>query len=209
MNRWGIPDGLTERLTDAYLAAIPLIVFNVLWFVTTLPIVLAFPAAGALFYATNTLAHDKGADWRTFIEGFRAHFWLSWRWGLLNGFVFAVLGTNLLFYGAQVDSAWVRLARTVVLVLLIFWSVLQLYTFPLLLEQADVRLRVALRNSMVIVLKRPVATLVLIAEIAVIAGVSTLVIQPAWIFVTASVCTYLANRAVIDSIRRITGKIDL
>src|SRR5207253_3194490 len=96
-------------------------------------------------------------------------------------------------------------AQTVVLVLLLFWSVLQLYTFPLLLEQADVRLRVALKNSMVIVLRRPIATLVLIVEVALIVGLSTLVIPPAWIFVTASLCTYLANRTVVNSIRSLTG----
>jgi uncharacterized membrane protein YesL len=206
MNRQGNADSLTESLTDVYLATIPLIVLNALWFVTALPIVTAIPATGALFYVTNRMAHGKAADWRAYFAGFRAHFWLSWRWGLLNVFVFAILGSNLLFYRVQDDSGWVRMAQTVVVVLLLFWIVLQLYTFPLLLEQADVRLRVALRNSMVIVLKRPVATLVLIAEIGTIVGLSTFVIQPAWIFITASLCAYLANRAVIAAIQRISGK---
>jgi uncharacterized membrane protein YesL len=206
VSRWGIPDGVTEGFADAYIAAIPLIVFNVLWFVTSLLIITLLPATGALYYATSYVAHGKGADWRTFFEGFRAHFWLSWRWGLLNVFIFAVLGSNLLFYGAQVDMAWAKLAQTVVLVLLVIWGILQLYTFPLLLEQADVRLRTALRNSVVIVIKRPVATVLLIAEVAIIVGLSTFVIQPAWIFISASLCAYLANRAVISSIRSITGK---
>jgi hypothetical protein len=38
---------------DAYLAAIPLIVLNVTWFLISLPVVTIFPALASLFYATN------------------------------------------------------------------------------------------------------------------------------------------------------------
>jgi uncharacterized membrane protein YesL len=200
-----LPGDLNDRLADVYLSAIPLIVLNVVWFLSCLPLVTAIPATGGLFYATNQLAHDKPADWRTFVEGFRSCFWLSWRWGVLNVVVIVVLGANLLFY-TQAGTGWASTAQTAVFILLLLWTAIQLYTFPFLLEQADVQLRTAMRNSLVIIIKRPALTILVFSGIAIVIGTSTFLIGPAWAFITGSLCTYWANRAVIDSIAKLKGK---
>jgi hypothetical protein len=80
------------------------------------------------------------------------------------------------------------------------WGILQLYTFPLLLEQTDRRMPVALRNSGAILLRRPIFTLGVALGFALVAVSSVYVFPPAWIFISASLCAYLANWAVIDSI---------
>jgi hypothetical protein len=79
---------------------------------------------------------------------------------------------------------------------------LQLYTFPLLLEQVDRRMSLALRASAEILLRRPIFTLGVALGFALVAVPSVYLFPPAWIFISASLCTYLANRAVIDSIGR-------
>lgn len=189
-----------DILIGAYYDLISLILVNIIWFLFTVPIITAIPALGGLYHATNRLAHQTPADWRTFWQGFREHFWLSWRWGLLNAAVFGVLGSSLWFY-AHVDADWANWVYFVVLGMLIWWAILQLFTYPLLLEQSDRRLQVAVRNSLVMLLRRPLFTASAGAGIVALILFSVYIMRPAWIFITGSLCAYLANRAVLDTIR--------
>lgn len=198
-------DRLREQLFDAYVAFIPVITLNLLWFVVSLPLVTAIPATGGLFYATNKLAHGRNADWRTFFEGFRLHFWRSWVVGLANLLLALVFAVNFIFYSWN-DSNWVYFARAVVIVVALFWLAIQIYLFPLLMEQEKPHLRLALRNSGVILLKRPLFTLGATLLVGLIIVLSTFVIQPAWIFISASGCAFLANQATLYAIAKITGK---
>jgi uncharacterized membrane protein YesL len=199
-----IGQDLRTALVDAYVGAIPLITLNLFWFLISLPIVTIFPALAGLYYATNRLGHQRSADRHTIIEGFRAYFWISWRWGLMNVLVVAILMVNIFYYGvANTDLA--NVARVVLITILLLWIMVQIFTFPLLIEQDDKRLRTALRNSLVILIKRPLFCLGLLILLTVIAVVST-IMGPCWVLISAALCTYLANRATIGSISRITGK---
>lgn len=197
-----LPEGLQNQLLDTYLMAADFIVLNVIWFVVSIPIITAFPALMGLVYTTNRLAHDKTINWRLFFEGFRTYFWLSFRWGLLNLIVVIVLFSNLLFY-TQVTGDWVIWVRAIFITLMTFWLSLQMYVLPLLLEQEKPQLRRAFANSLVILIRRPVYTLWQALVIGIIAALSTFIIQPAWIVVSASLITYLANRSTINSIRKL------
>lgn len=200
-----INQSLRDQLIDAYLALIPLVTLNVVWFVVSLPIVTAPPAAGALIYATNRIANGKPAGISVFFEGFRLHFWRSWAWGLVNIVVAVVLVSNYLFYG-QLDESLSIWARGFVLTLAFLWVAVQMYTFPLMLEQEKPRLRTALRNSLVVMLKRPFYSMGIALVIIVVVVVSSLFILPLWGFVTASVCAYLANRAAVTAVARFGRK---
>jgi len=195
---------LRDKLSDAYMAAIPIVTLNFFWFICSLPIVTIIPATAALFYATNRLAHGKPADWHTFYEGLRLYFRRSWLWGLLNVVVIAVLVSNFVYYG-HIDAQWASVAGALIIVFSVIWLSLQIYTFPLLIEQEHPHLRLALRNSVVLLIRRPFFTLGAVVLILVLAIFSTVVIFPAWFFVTASVCTYLANLATLNSIAKVNG----
>lgn len=200
-----IDQNLRDRLADAYVSTIPLVTLNVVWFIISLPIITLIPATAGLFYATNRLAHGKSAEWRTLIEGFRMYFWRSWLWGLLNVAVVVILASNFIFYSMS-TADWSMAARVMVVVVMLIWLALQLHTFPLLLEQEHPKLLQALRNSFVILMKRPFHSFGMALVVAVLIAVSTLVIQPAWIFITAGLCAYLANRTTLSAITKLTGK---
>ena len=191
-----------ETLINLYYDLIPLVSLNIIWFLLTLPIVTAFPAAAGLYYATNQLAHQKGAGWKTFFDGFRIHFWLSWRWGLLNVIIILVAVSNIKFYG-QLEAEWSVWLRGVIIGLSILWGIIQLYTFPFLLEQEKQRLSTALRNSMVLLATRPAPVLSVAFLSLVLAVLSTVIVLPAWFFFTASLSVYLANKVVIDSVKKL------
>ncbi|MCJ7532736.1 MAG: YesL family protein, partial [Anaerolineales bacterium] len=191
-----------ESLINIYYDLVPLVSLNIIWFLLTLPIVTAFPAAAGLYYATNQLAHQKGAGWKTFFDGFRIHFWLSWRWGLLNAIILIVLVSNIVFYG-QLEAEWSVWLRGVIIGLSILWGIIQLYTFPFLLEQEKQRLSTALRNSMVLLATRPAPVLSVAFLSLMLAVLSTVIVLPAWFFFTASLSVYLANKVVIDSVKKL------
>lgn len=200
-----IDQNLRDKLADAYVSTIPLVTLNVIWFILSIPVVTIIPASAGLFYATNKLAHGKSADWHTVIEGFRLYFWRSWLWGLLNLAVIVILGSNLLFYSIN-GADWSIAARIMVGAVILIWLALQLHTFPLLLEQEQPKLGQALRNSFVILMKRPFQSFLTALFVAFLMVGSTLFIQPAWIFITAGLCAYLANRVTLSAITKMTGK---
>ena len=123
---------------------------------------------------------------------------------MINAAVLGFLGVTAWFYG-QVDRPWSSPLRLLVIALLVAWIELQLFTFPLLLEQADQRFVVALRNSGVIFLRWPRIAFGAALQIVIVALPSALIFPPAWIVISASLCTYLANRAVLQSIQKIKG----
>ncbi len=200
---------LRDKLTDAYMLAIPLITLNVAWFVTSLLLVTAIPAAGALFYATNQLAHGKPASWSTFFEGFRWSLRRSWAWGLLNLLVVLVVLGYLYIFAQQFEGGLRIWASALVLAALYLWLSMQLYTFPLLLEQEQPRLRLALRNAAVMLLKRPLYTFGATALLIALAAGTTLMLAPAWFLITGSFSAYLANAATLNTLAAVTGRRDV
>jgi len=185
-----------------------LMAINFLWVLFTLLVVTAPPAAGGLYYAANRLAHEKPATWRTFFEGFRMHFWLSLRWGFLNLLALLVCISNVSFY-RQYQAAWSEWLRGLFLVIGLLWCYIQVYTFPLLLEQEDQRLITAMRNSLVLYIKRPGLALVVATFILGIIFLTILYAWPTWIVITASLLAFLANHATIYLLSEINDPIDV
>lgn len=196
---------LRDRLVDAYVGAIPLITLNLLWFVVSLPVVTLIPATGALFYATHQLADIQSADWRTFFEGFRRYFWQSWGWGLLSVLLGLLIYSNLSYYSVS-DEAWVLFARVIVMLVSIVAVAVQLYTLPVLFEQEKPSLRQAMRNSAVLLLKRPLSSLAVTVLVLGIAAASTFIVTAAWILISGSGCAFIANLGALNAIRTVTGK---
>jgi uncharacterized membrane protein YesL len=195
---------LQTQLVDAYLDLIPLVMFNVIWFMVSLPVVTAIPATAGLFYVTNKISHGQRVEWQDFFRGMRFYFLQSWLWGALNLLVVAVLVSNNVYYAAN-PSAFAGIARGIVLTLGLAWLCVQLYMFPLLMEQERPRLGLALRNSLVITLKRPTYSLRIAIWIFVVAFFTTALIWPLWIVLSAAYCARTANNATITSIARISG----
>ncbi|HEX3052998.1 MAG TPA: YesL family protein [Aggregatilineaceae bacterium] len=193
-------DKLQDELWIVYYRAADLIPLNLLWFVASLPLITAIPALGALFYATNHMAHRGSSSWRVFMEGFRRCFGLSWRWGLMTTVILGILFFLLWFYR---DMDWAYPIRLLITAILVAWIDIQLFTFPLLLEQSDQRFRTALRNSGVIFIRWPGIALGTSLLIALVALPSIFLFPPAWIFLSASLCTYLSNRAVLRAISKL------
>lgn len=190
---------LRDRLINAYYDLIPLVILNVLWFIVSIPLVTLIPATGALFYSTNLMAHGKSAGWREFFAGFRICFWRSWIWGVINLFIVLGLSLNYLFYPVN----WLHV---LVIVVAILWLMIQIYHFPLLLEQEQPSIGLGLRNSLVLIAKRPLFAVGATFVIGGLIVATTVLLWPAWMALTASICAYLANMATLDSIAKVGSR---
>lgn len=191
---------LRDRLVPIYDRLAPFVTLNLLWIVVSVPIVTMIPATAALLYAMNRYVHGSVADWSTYFEGLRRWFWRSYLWGGLNVLVIGLLASNIIFY-TRFDSPWATPPAMLAVVLLALWLTLQVLTFPLMLQQEAPWLRLALRNSVVLLARRPGPVVTYTLLIGLIAISTTFVFPFAWLFISASLCAYLMNRATIRSLR--------
>ncbi len=193
-----------DAMIDVWDALIPLAGLNLIWFLLTILIVTAFPAAGGLYYATNRIAHGESANISTFFEGFKQYFWTSWKWGLLNLLVYFLLFTNFWFYG-QFEGWGFLILQSLFFSLTLIYSCLMIYIFPLLLEQEDPSLKTALRNSVAAFARFMGQSFGLLVFIIILAVVSIL-LPPLWFVITVSIMAYLTNWQTIRVIQTLMSE---
>jgi uncharacterized membrane protein YesL len=120
------------------------------------------------------------------------------RHSAVHGLVFVIVSltllVNLYFYGRYAGLTF-RLLQIVFVYFLAIWFLMQLYIFPLLLEQEERSLRLAMRNAVILVLRHPDFSLVMGLMSLLWIGISAALTLPA-IILLGSVLTLLGNRAV-------------
>jgi uncharacterized membrane protein YesL len=192
-----------DAIIDAWDAFIPMVLLNLMWFLLTLLVITAFPATGALYYATNRLVHGETPDISTFLDGFKGQFWTSWKWGFLNLFVFFILVLNIWFYG-QFEGWGFLVLQSIFISITMIYSCMALFIYPFLLEQDEPTLKVAVRNSFAVFVRfmgRSIGLLVLFVLLSV---VSTL-LPPLWFIITISLMAYLGNWQTIEFIGKLSN----
>ena len=173
-----------------------LMVSNILWVLLMVPIVTIPPAFAGLNYATSQPAHNEPGTRQIFFDGFKKHFRASYSWFFLNVVVVGLLLINIDFSIRLPQVLWLQFLRGVYWVLLGSWMLLQIYTFPLLIQQEKPRLVLALRNSAILWFKHSIFSLLLSVVISVLVVVS-LYLFPLWFVISASLIAYLANLGVV------------
>ena len=168
---------------------------NVRWVLLMLPIVTIPPAFAGLYYATSQLVQNEPSTRQTFFDGFKKYFRASYSWFFSNVLVVGLLLLNINLSIRFPQVTWLQFLRGVYWVLLGVWMLLQFYTFPLLIQQEEPRIGLALRNSALLWLKHSVFSLLLSIVIIVLIVVSILLF-PLWFVISASLITYLANLGV-------------
>jgi uncharacterized membrane protein YesL len=198
------PRSLKDRFMDFYYNAVPFFTLNLAWLVMSLPVLTIFPALGGLYHAVLAENQGPGADWRTVWEGFKQHWWLSVRWGLLVVGVDALLAINIWFYFNRTQS-WAVFVMMVMIALLLFWIAINQFSFPLLMLQEEKKIGLALRNGYVLVMRQPLQALKVMALSLLIAVIST-VLPPLWIFISMALIVHLRTRTTIKAVQRINAK---
>jgi len=154
------------------------LVGNVLWLVTSLPLLTLPAATGALFYLAHRVVRDeRDLDETATIDDFWVGFRRFWRrssvlW-LLDVAALLVLLVSLVFYLGSAQPVLNWFAGPIVLFLLI-WMAMQLYLFPLLIVYEERSLRDVLRLAFALVLSYPLQSflLVFVMTVALVASIA-------------------------------------
>ena len=164
---------------------------NLLWVVMAIPIVTIPLGNAGMMYLTNQIAHHKSIEFRMFFEGIKLYWAKSYLLALLNVLAVGLFYTNMSFYG-QMNASW----ASIVLGLFVIWCLIQIYVFPMLMEQQEPKLRLALRNAAFLAFASPITTLVLAVLLIIVAA---LCIGLAFLFAVAmmAVICLAANGAVL------------
>ncbi len=183
-------------LKDYYEELFRLVGANLLWLLLAIPVVTLPPATAGMLYLTNQVAHHKSVELRLFFEGFRRFFWKSWLLALLNVLVLAVFAANAQFYGGRIGGQWGAILQGLFVGLAGVWCLVQLYVLPMLFEQEEPRLLLALKNAAFMTFASPMTSLVLAALLAIVAALSVVLALPLAIALMAIV-GLAANEAVL------------
>jgi uncharacterized membrane protein YesL len=195
-----------------------LVAFNIVWClalaVGVLPLValgmVALPltalglaalplATAGLTWLAAEIGQGKAIGWRTFVAGARRHWKSAYYWFLANLVAWGVIWLNVSFYGGQ-TAQWAAILLLVFVAVAIWWAGMQLYAFPFLFVQERPSLRMAYRNSIILLLSRPALTFTLLVVVAILLGLSFFLTFPAFFFLFALLAV-LGNRAVIETIK--------
>ena len=134
-----------------------LLLGNVFWLLLTLLIVPGPPASAGLHHLTRRLVDPEQEDyttWRHFFDGFQAYWLLSWQVTGLNLAIGIVLLVNFFFYFFS-PNQYVQLIAIPMFYAVLVWLGMQIYLFPLLIEQSDKSIRLIFKNALLLTIKNP------------------------------------------------------
>ncbi|HEY3080080.1 MAG TPA: hypothetical protein VGM69_09255 [Chloroflexota bacterium] len=149
------------------------------------------PAAAGIHLWANRLAKEERVEFSLFWEGLRTYWWKALRLFLISMVGFVLLSVNALFY-LRSETQILQLFGIVWLYAIYFWTSMQIYQLPLLIEQEDKRLRLVLRNSFFLALSNFGTTIVVVVICTVLTVISlglTLLIALVTGAVVALICT--------------------
>ena len=181
------------------------LVVHLLFLLGCLLVIPGPPAALALFYFGNRIAHEEVTGLPDFLHAIRRYWAPAWRWGLLNLLVLALLAGDYYFTGMLAGpTRIVRLLQGLYLTLLAVWLVLQIFLPPFLFEQQQPSVLQALRNAFVFVGRNlgPALLLVLLLTLVLAAGIFAFMLT--FVFGGALI-VFASNRLVLQQLERDTS----
>jgi hypothetical protein len=176
----------------AVLPIVPLLILSnvgLLW-VLALSLLLALPLpviSGAFCFVANQVARGKVARWATFGEGVRRYWFKSLVVALINLIVVILIAANVQFYAVVLQGTWTNFALSAWAVVGLYWLLIQVFWFPMILEQENEKVFLALRNSMAMVIITPAFSLTLALILALFTVLSVALSVPAIVALAAFV----------------------
>ncbi len=154
-----------------------LTILNVAWLALQVPIITGPPATAAMYVVARRIAAGDSASAREAAQALRQMLVPAWKWGALNLIIVAAVAGNFWAYNTAGGLVWVvlRLAWGIIATL---WFALNLFYWPFWLAQKDQRVRVTLRNALVLYIKSPGFGLTILIVCALLIAVSIALTLP-------------------------------
>jgi uncharacterized membrane protein YesL len=189
-----------QSVKDVWEELFMLALMNLVTALLLIPIVTFPPALAGLWNVSNIASQGKSIEWSDYFGAFKRYFGKAWALAGINIVVIVTLVLNIWFYQAgrpplNLNDTWSLMIRAFWTSLLVIWVFLQLYPMALLIEQEDQRIRLALRNALILLAANPGFSLVLGIILLVVIAVS--VVIPALLaLISLAVVAVTCNKAV-------------
>lgn len=185
-----------QSLKDAWEDLFGLSLINITWLFTSLTVLLLPVSTAGVYYATNRIAHGKTVHYSDFIDGAKKFWWRSWLWFLGNLVFLFLTYYSLAFYTSITQGFFAILIGGFWLAVILVWLGMQVYFWPMLVEQSDPNVLQAWRNSFILVMQQPFFTVVLfVVELALF--LISIVLPIGFILVYMIVTGIMANNATV------------
>jgi uncharacterized membrane protein YesL len=172
-----------------------LVGLSVLWWVGTLLILPAAPATAGLHLVANRIANYKRVDSGFFWEGARSQIARSWLLYGGNLLLLIAVVVNITFYLSG-TAAWMQIVGVMWLWILLFLVVAGQYLFPLFWQQDEPGLGLVARNAILLALRHPLYSILLLLFQIVIMGVSVVLAFPIFLLTPAFIAV-IANVGLV------------
>lgn len=170
--------------------------------------VLLLPLATVgMFCVTNRSAHGKAVHVSDLFDGVKRFWWRSWIWFLATAAVLFMVIWSLLFYTNLVAGYIKFLVGGFWLGVGLVWGLMQIYFWPLMIEQAKPSILRAWRNAFVLVIREPLFVLVLLACLIAITAISV-IFAVAFMIAYMAIISLVANNATLALLAK-SGVIEL
>lgn len=126
------------------------------------------PMTVGLFYVANQVAYGNAISFKLQFQAARRFLGRSLIWGAIN-VVAAVLVWADLNYYQQLNGDLGIASLTLLILLALAWSVVQIFVLGWLVELGPLRLRAAFRQAFVIVVTQPLFVIILLIMVALLA----------------------------------------
>ena len=183
---WALPVGLGSATGIPVVVIVTLVLSLCLFAVTT---------AGVYFVA-NRVARGRTFHFRDFIEGIQLFWWRALLWLLANALFAFLIYLNLWFWPSNFQGTWVVFVGGFYLAAAVFWLMMQIYFWPILVEQETPKMLLAWRNSAYLIFVNPFFAF-FIASFALVLLVLSVALTLPFIFVGIALLALLGNNAVI------------
>jgi len=206
-----------QTLKDTWEELYPLAIVNLVWlFSWAIPIGIGsavglwyvfFPTAvlsllifavstSGIYYVAARVAHAKTFHFYDFIQGIKLYWWRAILWLLVNAGVIFMIILNLRFYPSAFQGGWVIFVSGLWLALLVFWLAMQVYYWPLIMQQEEPKLLMGWRNAAYLILANPFYSFFIISFAIVLLAISVALTLP-FVFVGMGMQAVLASNAVL------------
>lgn len=164
---------------------------SALWWLGTVLVVTAAPATVGLNMVANRVANYKRVDSGFFWESARQHVGKGWLLYALTLLLYAGVIMNIVFY-LNSAASWMQIIGIIFIWILILLMMSTQYFFPLFWQQDEPSLKMVLRNAVLLALRYPVYTFlmlifqILLLVISFVTVLPILLLMPAAIAVSAN-----------------------
>jgi hypothetical protein len=149
-----------------------------------------------VYYVADRVAHAKTFHFSDFVDGIKLYWWRALIWLLANVVIIALISLNLWFYPANFEGFWVIIVGGLWLAALFFWIAMQMYYWPLLIQQEEPKMLLTWRNSAYLMLANPFYAFFITCFSIVLLAISVALTLP-FVFVGMAILAVLGSNAVL------------